>query len=95
MVKAGPRFPRRWARPIGIGLMAFSWLPYGAIFLLPFLPFPEEEELAAVPVLFVISEIAFWGGGALLGSELAARYRRWLSPRYWFHRPAKKEAPEK
>jgi hypothetical protein len=81
-----PRLSRRWVRPVGFGLIVLSALLYGLILLLPLLPFPARVRLAAVPVLVILGEIAFWGGGALLGAAVVARYRRWLDPRRWFKR---------
>jgi hypothetical protein len=94
-VKDGFRFSRRWTRSIGISLIVLSVMLYGAIFLLPLLPFSGKERLAAVPVLVVLGEVAFWGGGVLLGVEVVARYRRWLNPRYWFRRDNLRGKPDK
>jgi len=48
-----------------------------------------------VPVLVILGEMAFWVGGALLGAEVVARYRRWLNPRHWFSRDNLREKPDK
>ncbi len=66
---------------------------YGAMLLLPFC-FSGKARLAAVPVLVMLGEVAFWGGGTLLGTEVVARYRRWLNPRHWFSRD-RREKPDK
>ena len=94
-MKKGFRFSRRWTRSIGISLIVLSAMLYGAILLLPFLPFSGKARLAAVPVLVILGEVAFWGGGALLGAEVVARYRRWLNPRHWFPRDDPREKPDK
>ena len=47
-----------------------------------------------VPALVILGEAAFWGGGALLGAEIVARYRRWLNPRHWFPRDHLREKPD-
>ena len=91
----GSGFPDRWTRSIGISLIVLSVMLYGAILLLPFLPFSGKVRLAAVPVLVILGEVAFWGGGALLGAEVVARYRRWLNPRHWFPRDNLREKPDK
>ena len=91
----GFRFSRRWMRLLGISLITLSLMLYGAIFLLPFLPFSGKERLVAVPALVVLGEVAFWGGGVLLGAEVVARYRRWLNPRHWFPRDNLREKPDK
>ena len=85
-MKEGFRFSRRWTRSIGISLIVLSVILYGAILLLPFLPSIGQARLVAVPVLVILGEVAFWGGGAFLGAEVVARYRRWLNPRHWFNR---------
>ena len=94
-MKDGFRFSRRWTRSIGISLIVLSAMLYAAILLLPLLPFSGKERLAAVPVLVILGEVAFWGGGALLGAEVVARYRRWLNPRYWFNRAGTREKPDR
>jgi hypothetical protein len=94
-VKDGFRFSRRWTRSIGISLIAVSVILYGAILLLPFLPSSGKARLAAVPVLVILGEVAFWGGGALLGAEVVARYRRWLNPHNWFPRENSRGKPDK
>jgi hypothetical protein len=93
-VKDGFQFSRRWTRSIGISLIALSVILYGAILLLPFLPTSGSAKLAAVPVLVILGEVAFWGGGAFLGAEVVARYRRWLNPRHWFPRDDPREKPD-
>ena len=94
-MKDGFRFSNRWTRSIGISLIVFSVMLYGVILLLPLLPFSGKERLAAVPVLVILGEVAFWGGGALLGAEVVARYRRWLNPRHWFNRAGTREKPDR
>jgi hypothetical protein len=62
----GFRFSRRWMRLLGISLITLSLMLYGAIFLLPFLPFSGKERLVAVPALVVLGEerfgaaVCFW-----------------------------------
>ena len=79
---------------MGISLIVLSVMLYGAILLLPFLSLPGKARLGAAPILVILGEVAFWGGGALLGAEVVARYRRWLNPRHWFDRVEMREKPE-
>ena len=65
----GSGFPIGGRDSIGISLIVLSVMLYGAILLLPLLPFSGKERLAAVPVLVILGEVAFWGSGALIGGR--------------------------
>lgn len=71
------------AMQAGVSLVIFSFLLYGVIFSLPWLPLTLASKLALTPVLVGVSEAAFWIGGILAGKEVVNRYRRWLDPRSW------------
>ena len=72
-----------WSRWLGAGILILSFAFYGSLLLLPFLSIDGVTKAAAVPVLIVLGEIAFWIGGILLGKEVVARYRHFFNPRYW------------
>jgi NAD(P)-dependent dehydrogenase (short-subunit alcohol dehydrogenase family) len=74
-------------RNLGIFLVVFSFLAYGFLFVVPFLPLSTPGKLALTPVLIGSGEASFWVGGALLGKEIVARYKRYLNPCNWISRP--------
>lgn len=72
-----------FAMKAGMTLVIFSFLLYGVIFSLPWLPLTLASKLTLTPALMGVSEAAFWIGGILAGKEVVNRYRRWLDPRAW------------
>lgn len=72
-----------WRKRIGIILVALSFVLYGMILLLPFVPLATSLKLSAAPVLAVLGELAFWSGSVFLGKEIILRYKRYLDPRNW------------
>lgn len=84
--KAPPTSPApatNWLRWIGIVLLILSFAFYASLLLLPFLTLAGTTKAAAVTVLIVLAEVAFWIGGIILGKEFVTRYRRFLDPRNW------------
>ena len=77
------RPPSSWGRTLGLILIAVSFLVYGGLLGLPFLPLAGLTKLALAPVLVVVGEATFWVGGALVGREVVARYRQVFSLGYW------------
>jgi len=72
-----------WLRWTGIALLILSFAFYASLLLLPFLTLAGTTKAAAVTVLIVLAEVAFWIGGIILGKEFVTRYRRFLDPRNW------------
>lgn len=50
------------------------------------LPVSIAQKATITPSLVIVSEVSFWLGILLTGKELAQRYRRKLSPYYWWQR---------
>lgn len=73
-----------WSKRLGIFLIVLSFVFYGLIPVLPFLPFSTSTKIAAAPVLALLGELVFWPGGILLGKEVVARYKAYLNPCNWF-----------
>jgi hypothetical protein len=73
----------RWPRIVGIALVGLSFVLYGALIAVPFLPLSLEGKVAVSSALVISGEASFWIGGFLVGRELVARYRRFLDPRRW------------
>lgn len=84
--KSEPASPQKssWQRWGGIGLIALSFLLYGGLFLLPFLPLTTQNKLALSPALIVLGESSFWIGGVLVGKEVVTRYKQYFDPCYWW-----------
>lgn len=77
-----------WMVRLGIALVVISTLLYGGLLLLPFLAISTAAKLAVTPMLILFGEVTFWVGGAMLGREVVARYKRYLNPCNWFCKPA-------
>jgi hypothetical protein len=73
-----------WSKRIGIFLVVMSFVFYGLIPVLPFLPFSTSMKIAAAPLLALLGELVFWPGGFLLGREVVDRYKSYLNPCNWF-----------
>ncbi|TCP52188.1 hypothetical protein EV586_11439 [Tumebacillus sp. BK434] len=76
----------------GIVLIGISFLLYGAIFLVPFTPFPTGVKATLVAGLAIAGEVTFWIGGFFVGRELVKKYRSKLNP---FKRKTKEPDIEK
>ncbi|GCE29641.1 hypothetical protein KDA_51250 [Dictyobacter alpinus] len=73
---------KRWLW-LGATLIVLSTLLWVCLFALPFLPVNAGAKVGIGVGLAVIAEITFWIGGALVGTRVIARYRRFLNPRRW------------
>ena len=76
-VSAQPTRTRLWAR-VGIVLLALSfalWLPIPVV---PFLPIDIEVKAGLGAGFFLVAEIFFWLGAALVGPEALKRMRSWF-----------------
>lgn len=73
-------------RRLAIGLVALSFVLYGLILLVPFLPFTLPVKAGITTGLVISGEASFWVGGLLLGKEVLGRIRQWLNPANWFRR---------
>ncbi|MEM1008553.1 MAG: transporter suffix domain-containing protein [Myxococcota bacterium] len=76
--------------------IALSFVMYGALFLIPFLPLSKMWRWSLFLSLFLMSEILFWGVILLLGKETFRRYRRLLlSPRRWLSCSSRRQFEQK
>ena len=73
-------------RSLGIGLVVLSFILYGAILLVPFIPYSAGIKVSVSTALVVSGEISFWVGGFILGKEVISRYKKYLNPLCWFKR---------
>ncbi|MBM3127000.1 MAG: SDR family NAD(P)-dependent oxidoreductase [Chloroflexi bacterium] len=81
--KTAPIQKSAQARWVGIGLIALSFLLYGGLLALPFLPIATQDKLTLSPILIILGETSFWVGGFIVGKEVIARYKQYLDPCYW------------
>jgi len=68
---------------LGIGLVVASFILYGGILLVPFLPFSGKAKIFTGTALAVLGEVSFWVGGIILGKEVLAKYKKKLNPLNW------------
>jgi len=73
-----------WSKRFGVFLVVMSFVFYGLIPVLPFLPLAPSTKIAAVPILALLGELVFWPRGILLGREVVGRYKACLNPCNWF-----------
>jgi hypothetical protein len=71
---------------LGIFLMVFSGVFFGATLIIPLLDLPTRTKIVAATASFILMEIVFWSGGLLVGKELFVRYKKQLNPVNWFKR---------
>jgi hypothetical protein len=69
-----------------IGLIIFSGILFGLIFLVPFLPLTLGQKGIAVTTLIIGMEVTWWVGVALVGKQIIQKYIKWLNPFSWFKR---------
>ncbi|KAF1084961.1 hypothetical protein SPSYN_01097 [Sporotomaculum syntrophicum] len=81
-------------RKVGVICVVLSFVFYGAILLVPFLPYPTSSKVAITSGLVVLGEASFWIGGFILGKELLTKYRRYLSPWQWFKKTPAADLPD-
>jgi short-subunit dehydrogenase len=66
-----------WLRWLGIFLVVLSFVLYGLLPAVPFLPLPAAVKISLAPGLVVSGEAAFWVGGLLLGKEVLGKIKGW------------------
>ena len=68
---------------LGIFLMVFSGVFFGATFIIPLFDLPTKTKVIASTTSLVLMEVVFWAGGLLVGKELFTKYKKKLDPRNW------------
>lgn len=69
---------------LGIFLMIFSGVFFGATFIIPFFDLPAKTKIILSSASLILMEIIFWSGGLLVGKELFTKYKKQLNPKNWF-----------
>ena len=64
--------------------MLFTGVCFAATLIIPIFDLSTKVKVAASTTSFVLMEVVFWLGGALVGKELFTRYKQKLNPRNWF-----------
>lgn len=65
-------------------LVVLSFVLYGLIFVVPFLPLTFAQKAVVIPVLVVTGEVTWWIGVAIVGKQVVSKYRKYLNPCNWF-----------
>lgn len=68
---------------IAIILVILSFIFYGLIALVPFLPISFSKKAFIVPLLVACGEITWWTGIAIVGKQVVTKYRKYINPCYW------------
>lgn len=63
---------KKW---LGLALIALSFIFYGGLFLVPFVPFSAENKIVLSSLLVISGEASFWIGAVILGKEAVSKYR--------------------
>ena len=65
--------------------MEFAVVLFLCIPVVPFLGVNNKTKISISTTLFILGEIAFWGGGILVGKELLSTYKSYLNPKNWLN----------
>lgn len=68
---------------VAIVLVILSFLLYGLIAVVPFVPLSLAQKAALIPVLVVGGEAVWWIGIAIVGKQAISKYRAYLNPCKW------------
>lgn len=69
---------------IALILVVLSFVLYGLIAAVPFLPIPLSKKTLLVPLLVGSGEITWWVGVAIVGKQVVTKYRKYLNACTWF-----------
>ncbi len=72
----------------GIILIVISVFLFGSLLVIPFLNMDKQTKITATTITFVLAEITFYSGGALLGKEIFSKYKSYFNPKNWFKKKA-------
>jgi hypothetical protein len=70
-------------KKLGIALLIVSGIALLSALTIPFFVHTGRGMAGWIAGLLIVSEIAFWTGGIILGKEVARKYRRYLNPKNW------------
>ena len=75
---------KNWKFKTGIILIVISVFLFGSLLVIPFLTFEKQTKITVTTIAFVLAEVTFYSGGALLGKEIFNKYKSYLNPKNWF-----------
>jgi len=75
---------------LAVGLLAFSFVPYGLMLLLPWFSLSLEQNALSITALVVAGEVFQWMAILLAGKQLITKYKKRLNPLKWVRRNRKK-----
>lgn len=68
---------------IGISLVVFSFVLWFTPLIVPFLPVTASTKAVLVTGALILAEVTFWIGVAIVGKEVAMKFRSYFNPRNW------------
>lgn len=77
------RTKRKGIKKFAIGLVILSFVLYALLPIVPFLNFDAKIKVAITAAMMGTSEVIFWVGGAILGKEIVAKYKKYINPVNW------------
>jgi len=80
---------------LGVALIIVSFVKWGLLLLIPFLPYSGRVKVGIMSVVLVLAEITFWAGVLLVGEETYKKYKDYINPKRWFNKRRTKKTPEK
>jgi hypothetical protein len=78
---------------IGISLIIFSFLIWAIPVIVPFTSVNSSVKVIVVTGSLILAEITFWVGVAIVGKEVAMKFRGYLNPRKWRKKIKERENP--
>lgn len=75
---------KKWLKILGISLVAFSFLLYFAIALVPFTIFPVHIKGLIFLTIVIIKDVSLGLGVIILGKEFLVKYLKYISILDWF-----------
>lgn len=71
-ISHGSNSLKRW---LGLTLISLSFIFYGGLSLVPFVPFSAKNKIVLSSLLVISGEASFWIGALILGKEAVSKYR--------------------
>lgn len=68
---------------VAIILMTLSWILFGLIFLVPFMPLSIGQKAIVLPFLIGSAEVTWWVGLAIVGKQAVSKFWKMVNPKNW------------
>lgn len=66
---------------VAIVLMTLSWILFGLIFLVPFMPLSIGQKAIVLPILIGSAEVTWWVGLAIVGKQAVSKFWKMVNPK--------------